>query len=119
MALAAALILTLPAQATNDEKHTDGTRTVLASHYGKRSNGHKTASGERHHSDEHVCAHRTLPFGTKIRLHNPKTGKTITVKVNDRGPFCKNRTLDLSYGAARDLGFLGQGVAKLEMTVEE
>ena len=90
---------------------------VWCTYYGKSSNGRKTASGERHYSHEYVCAHLTLPFGTRIHLRNPKNGKEIVVKVNDRGPHSKKYKLDLSYGAAQALGFIRAGVCQLEMTV--
>lgn len=76
----------------------------LASWYGGQFHGRRTASGTRFDMHEYTAAHRTLPFGTLLRVENPKTGRAILVEVTDRGPFIRKRVIDLSYGAARDLG---------------
>ncbi|MBR1711869.1 MAG: septal ring lytic transglycosylase RlpA family protein [Alloprevotella sp.] len=89
----------------------------MASYYGKALHGRKTSSGERFNMYAMTCAHRTLPFGTWINVRDVKTGKEVKVRVTDRGPFCKGRVVDLSYGAARDLGIVGRGVAQVEVTV--
>ena len=86
-----------------------------ASFYGKELAGRKTASGERFNPAAMTAAHRTLPFGTKLLLTYPKTGNSVVVRVNDRGPFVRGRTLDVSLGAARVLGFAGNGTATLRM----
>lgn len=86
-----------------------------ASYYSKRSTGARTASGERLHHDSLTCAHRNYPFGTLLRVTNLSNGKEITVKVTDRGPYGRGRIIDLSYGAARELGMLAQGVAMVEV----
>lgn len=88
-----------------------------ATYYSKRMNGRKTASGERLHNDSLVCAHRTHPFGTLLKVKNPANGKEIVVKVVDRGPYLKGRIIDLSIRAARELGILSQGVAMVEVSV--
>lgn len=82
-----------------------------ASYYSKKATGARTSSGERLHHDSLTCAHRTYPFGTKLKVTNPQNGKWVIVRVTDRGPFRHNRIIDLSYGAARELGMLAQGVA--------
>jgi rare lipoprotein A (peptidoglycan hydrolase) len=87
----------------------------LASFY--RLAGYKTANGETFDPDQLTAAHRTLPFGTKLRVTNEKTGKSVIVRVNDRGPFIPGRELDLSYSAAETLGMVEQGVTKVQMTV--
>ncbi|MCX6139579.1 MAG: septal ring lytic transglycosylase RlpA family protein [Candidatus Kapabacteria bacterium] len=76
----------------------------LASWYGQQFHGRRTASGTRFDMNEYTAAHRTLPFGTILRVENVKTGKSILVEVTDRGPFVRRRVIDLSYCAARDLG---------------
>lgn len=86
-----------------------------ASYYSKRATGARTASGERLHHDSLTCAHRNYPFGTLLRVKNLSNGKEITVKVTDRGPYGRGRIIDLSYGAARELGMLSQGVAMVEV----
>jgi rare lipoprotein A len=77
--------------------------------------GTRTASGERFNPNGLTAAHKTLPFGTMLRLVNRSNGKTVTVRVNDRGPFIKGRELDVSRGAASALGMLGSGIATLQM----
>jgi rare lipoprotein A len=69
----------------------------------------RTASGERMNPSALTAAHRTLPFGTRIKVTNRRNGKTVVVRINDRGPFIKGRVLDLSKGAARKLGFISSG----------
>jgi rare lipoprotein A len=87
----------------------------LASFY--RLTGYKTANGETFDPTLLTAAHRTLPFGTKLRVTNVNTGKSVVVRVNDRGPFIPGRELDLSYSAAESLGMIEQGVSKVQMTV--
>ncbi|TGQ74581.1 MAG: septal ring lytic transglycosylase RlpA family protein [Mesorhizobium sp.] len=69
----------------------------------------RTASGERMNPSAMTAAHRTLPFGTKLRVTNKNNGRSVIVRINDRGPFIKGRVLDLSKGAAGQLGFIGSG----------
>jgi len=69
----------------------------------------KTASGERMNPAGMTAAHRSLPFGTKLKVSNPKNGRSVVVRINDRGPFIKGRILDLSKGAASKLGFIRSG----------
>jgi rare lipoprotein A len=89
------LILSTPALA--------GQRMV-ATWYGSELAGNRTASGERFNPDGLTAAHRSLPFGTCLHVSNPKTGSSVAVRVNDRGPFTKGVSLDLSHGAARAIG---------------
>src|SRR5215470_18691292 len=77
---------------------------VRAAWYGNELRGHRTASGEMFNPDGLTVAHKSLPFGTCLVVGNPKTGKTVAVRVNDRGPFVSGLTLDLSSGAARAIG---------------
>lgn len=86
-----------------------------ASYYSKRATGARTANGERVHHDSMTCAHRTLPFGTLLRVKNLRNGKEVIVRVTDRGPHSRGRIIDLSYGAARELGMLSQGIALVEI----
>jgi len=79
-------------------------QTVRATWYGHELAGNRTASGEIFNPNGFTAAHRSLPFGTCLRVRNPKTGRGVTVRVNDRGPFTKGISLDLSYGAARAIG---------------
>ena len=82
-----------------------------ATYYSKRATGSKTSSGERLHHDSLTCAHRTFPFGTKLKVTDPNTKKWVVVRVTDRGPFKRGRIIDLSWRAAKELGILSQGVA--------
>jgi rare lipoprotein A len=84
----------------------------MASFYSGRS-----ATGERVGSNVLTAAHRTLPFGTKVRVTNLKNGQSVTVRINDRGPFLRNRSIDLSDGAAGAIGMKGAGVAPVRMEV--
>lgn len=86
-----------------------------ASYYSKRATGARTANGERVHHDSMTCAHRTLPFGTLLRVKNLRNGKEVIVRVTDRGPHSRSRIIDLSYGAARELDMLSQGIALVEI----
>ena len=82
-----------------------------ASFYAKRFHGRKTASGERLHPDSLTCAHKSYPFGTLLRVYNPVNGRSVNVRVIDRGPYVQGRIIDLSWRAAKELGIIGQGVA--------
>ena len=92
-------------------------QTGIASYYSRKSNGARTSSGQILYSDSLVCAHRTLPFGTKIKVLNVKNGKSIIVKVIDRGPFGKGRVIDLSYAAADSLDIIRSGMAKVQILI--
>ena len=87
-----------------------------ASYYSRKATGSRTSSGERLHHDSLVCAHKSHPFGTMLKVTNVQNGRTVVVKVIDRGPYGRGRIIDLSYAAARQLGVLSQGVAMV--TVE-
>jgi rare lipoprotein A len=84
--------------------------TCIASHYGIGDGygGRRTASGERMNPQAMTAAHKTLPFGTMVRV-TPQRGKPVVVRINDRGPFIRGRCIDLSWGAARALGLSGLG----------
>lgn len=84
-----------------------------ASYYGKELAGRKTASGERFNPGGLTAAHRSLPFGTQLKLTNKQNGRSVVVRVNDRGPFVRGRVIDVSFGAAQALGFAGRGVTQL------
>ena len=90
--------------------------TGNASYNANKFHGRRTSDGSIYHRDSMTCAHRTLPFGTILKVRNVKNGKEVIVKVNDRGPFCKGRIVDLSYAAAKELGIIASGVASVEAT---
>jgi len=85
--------------------------------YGRKFAGRKTASGEAFNPEALTMAHKTLPFGTRVKVTNPKNGKSVTVRVNDRGPTQADRVGDVSYAAARKLGMIKPGVIEAELTV--
>ena len=90
-----------------------------ASWYGPRFNGRRTASGERFDMTEFTAAHRTLPFGTLVRVHSLVNGRDVDVRITDRGPYIGNRIIDLSRAAAEELGMLGLGFKEVVLMVPE
>jgi peptidoglycan lytic transglycosylase len=96
-------------------------KTQIASHgiASFYTTGTKTANGERFDTNQLTAAHRTLPFGTRLRVTNVATGQSVTVRVNDRGPFIPGRVVDVSYSAATTLGMVGGGIAKVKLEVVE
>lgn len=92
---------------------TEGT----ASYYADRFDGQRTASGERFDKDALTAAHRTLSFGTKVMVTNKANGRSVEVTINDRGPYGHGRTIDLSKSAAKEIGMLGRGVARVELQI--
>ena len=87
----------------------------MASWYGGQFHGRKTANGERFNKEGFTAAHKTLPFGTQICVRSMVTGKTVVVRINDRGPYSGDRIIDLSQGAAQELGMLGLGIKPVEL----
>ena len=86
-----------------------------ASWYGPRFHGRVTASGEVYDMFALTAAHRELPFGAALRVLDPSSGRSVVVRINDRGPFIGDRVLDLSFAAARELGMVHQGLAQVEI----
>jgi len=93
------------------------TEVGAASWYGKSHEGKRTADGERYDIHEMTAAHRSLPFGTIVRVENESTGRTVKVRINDRGPYEKGRIVDLSSAAGRKLGIRDDGVATVRLQV--
>ncbi len=91
----------------------DNTQMGTASWYGGRDIGRLTASGERYHRMDITAAHRRLPFNTLVLVTNLKNGKAVVVRINDRGPYAKGRIIDLSFEAAKSIGLLECGIAKV------
>jgi rare lipoprotein A len=87
----------------------------IASWYGPRFHGRITANGERYNMNDLTAAHPSLPFGTRLGVRNTRTGREVVVRVNDRGPFARNRVIDLSFAAAREVGVVGPGTASVEL----
>jgi rare lipoprotein A len=89
-------------------------KAEIASYYGQAFTGRKTASGERFNHNAMTAAHRTLPFGTRVRVTHARTGKFVVVRINDRGPYVNGRAIDLSHGAARAIGMGGTAQVRIE-----
>lgn len=89
----------------------------VASWYGRQFHGRKTASGERYNMNAMTAAHRTLPFGSIVKVTDAVSGKSVFVKITDRGPYHGNRIIDLSRGAAKKLGIIKAGTCKIRLTV--
>jgi rare lipoprotein A len=89
----------------------------VASYYADKFVGKSTASGDTYHHHKYTCAHKTLPFGTKLIVTNPANNKSVEVVVNDRGPFVKTRVIDLSKAAALELGIVQKGLAYVECQI--
>ncbi len=89
----------------------------MASWYGSVLDGHHTASGERFDMEAMTAAHKTLPFGTVLRVVNLRNHKSVVVRVNDRGILSKDRVIDLSYAAADELGMIKTGVAPVKLEI--
>ena len=103
-------------RATREASDGNGGTYGVASFY---SYDPHTASGEKFNAQELTAAHRTLPFGTRLRVTDVATGRSVTVRVNDRGPFVRGRVVDVSRSAAQTLGITGKGVAKVKLDVVE
>lgn len=128
LALCAAVCITSAEEAAAVSKNTSDTAAVkrvaeakpfyvkrgVASWYGKRFNGRRTASGERFNKNELTCAHRWLPFGSLVRVTNTNNGESVIVRVNDRGPYIGRRIIDLSDAAARKIGMIGCATVVIE-----
>jgi rare lipoprotein A len=88
--------------------------STVASYY---QSGHTTASGARYNPDGLTAAHRSLPFGTRVRVTHMGSGRSVNVTINDRGPFISGRAIDLSRGAARVIGMIGSGLARVSVEI--
>lgn len=97
----------------------EGTKQVrgIASWYGPGFHGRQTANGERFNQNEMTAAHRSLPFGTKVRVTNANNGRSVIVRINDRGPFVGNRLIDLSAAAAQAIGLQSSGVGPVNIEI--
>jgi rare lipoprotein A len=129
-ALVATLALSTAASATPSVNSSQSnvsvdSRQLIAQSIGKASfygnepgeGGPLTANGERYNPGGLTAAHRTLPFGTRVRVTSPNTGRSVVVRINDRGPFIGGRAIDLSIGAARAIGLTSSGVGTVRMDV--
>ncbi|MUG96620.1 septal ring lytic transglycosylase RlpA family protein [Scytonema sp. UIC 10036] len=109
--------ISLPKLPTQIASRVRGTLQGIASWYGYDGSGNRTATGERYNPEGLTAAHRSLPFGTRVRVTNTRNGRSVVVRINDRGPFIRGRIIDLSAGAARILGVMRTGVAPVRIEV--
>lgn len=100
-----------PAKSRGADSGCNGGKRIISAYYAE---GVRTASGERFDPQGLTAAHRTLPFGTRLTVSNPRTGKSVTVVINDRGPFVTGVSLDLSLGAAQAIGMRGTGAVCIQ-----
>ena len=124
-AMVAPLLLAGACVSTAEKTHPPGADPVATSSIAPKKlqagyasyyrHGRRTANGESFDPEGMTAAHRTLPFGTKVRVVHPGTGREVVVRINDRGPFTGGRVIDLAQGAARHLGLLRSGVARVEI----
>lgn len=89
----------------------------VASWYGQKFHGRRTANGERFNMNALTAAHRSLPFGTKVRVINRQNGRSVVVRINDRGPFAGKRIIDLSHQAASEIGMIRKGTASVDLEI--
>jgi rare lipoprotein A len=100
-----------------EPEHSSYYQRGIASFYGRGFQNKKTASGERFNLHSMTAAHRTLPFGTKVIVKNIRNGKSIKVRINDRGPFAKGRIIDLTRAAFSQIASLDNGIARVEIRI--
>lgn len=109
------IILTLLMGISQATAH--GNMTGTASWYGPGFHGRTTASGERYNQNASTCAHRTLRFGTRVKIVNLRNKKTATCRINDRGPYAGGRIIDVSKAVAQRLGMIRSGVARVKIVI--
>ncbi|MBI1806129.1 MAG: septal ring lytic transglycosylase RlpA family protein [Ignavibacteria bacterium] len=124
IAMACSIIGCVSSPRFTSAKHTpdtDGAFSMneegVASYYAEEFNGRKTSNGETYDMNQMTAAHRTLPFNSHVRVINTSTGKSVVVRINDRGPFKDNRIIDLSLAAAKTLELIGSGTANVRLEV--
>ncbi|MCD7059101.1 septal ring lytic transglycosylase RlpA family protein [Pelagibacterium xiamenense] len=115
--LAWALPLYSPAASAAEPSQIVQTVNGVASWYGGRFHGRLTANGERYNMYALTAAHRSLPFGTQVRVTNHTNGRSVIVRINDRGPYVGNRVIDLSQQAATEIGMVNAGVANVTIDI--
>ena len=118
MVMALPLLLAIPVAA--QEQNADDSTEIgsgMASYYGDELAGNRTASGERFDPDQMTGAHRSLPFGSMVRVTNVANGDSVVVRINDRGPFSRGRVIDISHAAAREIGMHRSGTARVRLAL--
>ncbi|HMB11997.1 septal ring lytic transglycosylase RlpA family protein [Saliniramus sp.] len=107
----------MPQATASENMRVAKTLSGPASWYGGKFHGRTTANGERFDMNQLTAAHRSLPFGTRVRVTNERNGRSVVVRINDRGPFVGNRIIDLSRGAAAAVGMVSSGIAPVRVDV--
>ncbi|MBF7142852.1 MULTISPECIES: septal ring lytic transglycosylase RlpA family protein [Pseudomonas] len=115
MFLTAGLLLLAGCASDNTPLERGQGQEGVASYYGARHQGKRTASGERFDQNSLTAAHRSLPFGTEVQVTNLSNDRTVVVRINDRGPHARNRIIDLSRNAAQQLGMTASGTARVRI----
>ncbi|WP_295427356.1 septal ring lytic transglycosylase RlpA family protein [uncultured Thiodictyon sp.] len=95
----------------------DKAQAGMASYYHDRFNGRRTASGARYNKGELSAAHKTLPLGSRVRVTDSRSGRSVVVRINDRGPYARGRVIDLSRAAASEIGLVSKGVSRVTLEV--
>ena len=114
--LSAVCLFTFSSVSADDKNNNAVQKKGVATYYASKFVGRHTSNGEIYRHEKLTAAHRTLPFGTEVTVFNPKNGKSVTVIVNDRGPFNKRFEIDLSQSAAREIGIYGKGIAPVQIS---
>lgn len=125
LALSLILIASLPSHAKIKRKHQHHAQVVkahqpqsgVASYYAAKFHGRRTASGEIFNKNALTAAHKTLPFGTKVKVTCLKNGQSVVVRINDRGPHVRGRVIDLTYAAAKKINLVKYGTARVKLEV--
>jgi rare lipoprotein A len=117
LALAAGLLLSGLASEALALGSAGDSQSGIASFYHDRFHGRKTASGAAYNKHALSAAHKTLPLGTQVRVTNSRSGKSVVVRINDRGPYARGRVIDLSRAAAQEIGLVSAGLAKVKVEV--
>lgn len=120
LALCLCLPLAAPPLLADETREVEDGRnlgTGMASYYGNAFSGRRTANGETYRSSGFTAAHRTAPFGSRIKVRNLGNGRAVVVRVNDRGPWSRGRIIDLSYAAAKAIGLDRSGTARVSLTM--
>lgn len=116
-AIALTLSCAAPVVAADEEDSGTDLGSGVASYFSREIAGNRTANGERCDPDTLTAAHRTVPFGSRMRVTNLSTGRSVVVRINDRGPFRAGRVIDLSHAAAREIGMHRSGTAKVSLAL--
>lgn len=111
------MLISNPSRAYHSSQDSDIFQSGIASFYANKFNGRLTANGEIFSNSKMTAAHKTLEFGTIVRVTNRRNGRQVTVRINDRGPWIKGRVIDLSRAAAREIGMIKRGTARVDIEI--